>query len=299
MRYLSSASNPLAHYWEEDLTGIWGTWLRFRNRSRRAAGHLLGELIFANIFLGWTLLTSNLFVSSFSIRIEAVRADVNIGAFAKRIIDITGALIGLIISLPLWILVPPMIKLESAGPVLYTQERVGLNRRRKDRRQLSVGNQERRGRDDRREIAAYGKPFRIVKFRTMRPDAEKSSGPVWATKDDPRVTRIGRILRKTRIDEIPQLINVLKGDMSLVGPRPERPYFVEKLDGIIKDYRKRFDVKPGVTGLAQVEHKYDECLEDVNGKIRYDLNYIGNRGVIQDIKIMLKTMVVVLTARGM
>ena len=132
----------------------------------------------------------------------------------------------------------------------------------------------------------------------MLVDAEKKTGPVWASKVDPRVTRVGRILRKARIDEIPQLINVLVGDMSLVGPRPERPFFVEKLDGKISDYQRRFDVKPGVTGLAQVEHKYDENLEDVGNKVKYDLKYIGNLSVLQDIKILVKTVAVVLTARG-
>lgn len=129
-------------------------------------------------------------------------------------------------------------------------------------------------------------------------DAEKNTGPVWASKGDPRVTRIGRILRRTRIDEIPQLFNVLLGDMSLVGPRPERPYFVAKLDGVVNDYLRRFDVKPGVTGLAQVEHKYDESIEDVDGKVRYDLKYIKNLSVIQDLRILIKTVIVVMTARG-
>ncbi len=158
---------------------------------------------------------------------------------------------------------------------------------------------ERRINGNRRQQTGRGKPFRIVKFRTMYQDAERQSGPVWATHDDPRITRIGRILRKTRLDEVPQLFNVLIGDMSLVGPRPERPYFVERLDGTFENYRKRFKVKPGITGLAQVEHKYDETLDDVNSKLKYDLTYIRNWNITQDIKIMLKTIVVVLTAKGM
>lgn len=133
----------------------------------------------------------------------------------------------------------------------------------------------------------------------MYRDAEKRSGPVWAKHDDPRITRVGRILRKTRFDEIPQLLNVLTGDMSLVGPRPERPYFVERLGGEIENYRNRFEVKPGITGLAQVEHKYDESLDDVNFKVKYDLTYIRDWNIVEDIKILLKTVVVVLTARGM
>jgi lipopolysaccharide/colanic/teichoic acid biosynthesis glycosyltransferase len=133
----------------------------------------------------------------------------------------------------------------------------------------------------------------------MREDAEKLSGPTWATRDDPRVTRVGRVLRKTRLDEIPQLLDVLMGNMSLVGPRPERPFFVEKLDRAVDEYRGRFSVKPGITGLAQVEHKYDETIEDVNGKIKYDLKYIKSWNLYQDVRILLRTIIVVLTARGM
>jgi lipopolysaccharide/colanic/teichoic acid biosynthesis glycosyltransferase len=217
----------------------------------------------------------------------------------KRAIDIFGAVIGLIISVPFWLVIPLMIKLDSRGPVLYSQVRVGQNRRRAGRRSLVLGCADRRKTKDRRNESAYGRPFKIRKFRTMCEDAERLSGPAWATRNDPRVTRIGRVLRKTRMDEIPQLINVLMGDMSLVGPRPERPFFVKKLDEAIEKYRGRFNVKPGITGLAQVEHKYDESIEDVNGKIRYDLKYIKNWSVYQDIRILLKTVAVVLTARGM
>jgi lipopolysaccharide/colanic/teichoic acid biosynthesis glycosyltransferase len=133
----------------------------------------------------------------------------------------------------------------------------------------------------------------------MHQNAESTTGPVWAQKNDPRITRVGRILRATRLDELPQMINVLQGDMSLVGPRPERPFFVNELQTKITDYTTRFAVKPGITGLAQVEHKYDESIEDVSKKITYDLHYIRHWTVIQDLRIIMKTVVVVLTARGM
>lgn len=217
----------------------------------------------------------------------------------KRAIDFLGAFAGLALGLPVWIIVAVLIKLDSKGPVFYTQLRVGENRRRGDRRRMIIGSVERRNRVERRKESGFGKPFRIIKFRTMRTDAEKECGPVWASKHDPRVTRVGRFLRATRIDEIPQLINVLLGEMSLVGPRPERPFFVAKLSGVVNEYGKRFNVKPGVTGLAQVEYKYDESIEDVGRKVKYDLSYISNFGLLQDIKILLKTVIVVITARGM
>ena len=299
MRYLSPVSNPLAHYWEEDLSGIWGIWFRLRERSGLAVDHLFGEILLANLYLTITVIGGLPLVSHITSGIVRLVLSINPGTSVKRFIDISGAIIGLIISLPFWVVVSLLIKLTSKGPVLYSQIRVGQNRRRGKRRFLSADSRERRDQSDRRQNQSLGKPFMIYKFRTMRQDAESLSGPVWAKQNDPRITWIGLMLRKTRIDEIPQLINVLLGDMSLVGPRPERPFFVEKLDNAIKDYRERFQVKPGVTGLAQVEHKYDESIEDVNGKIRYDLKYISNWSVIQDIKILLKTVIVVLNARGM
>jgi len=299
MRYLSPVSNPLAHYWEEDLSGIWGLWLRLRERASLAAFRLVGELLLANLYLLVIAVSELPLINHASAGLARLAAFVNPGAAAKRMIDIVGAVFGLAISLPLWIIIPVFIKLDSQGTVLYSQTRVGRNRRQRRRRLFVEPGAERRQRADRRQARSLGRPFTIYKFRTMFNDAEKISGPVWAKQDDPRITRMGLILRKTRCDEIPQLINVLLGDMSLVGPRPERPYFVEKLDGAIKDYRGRFLVKPGLTGLAQVEHKYDESIEDVNGKINYDLKYISNWSVFQDIKIMLKTVIVVIGARGM
>ena len=143
-----------------------------------------------------------------------------------------------------------------------------------------------------------GRPIRVIKFRTMIADAEKKCGPVWATKNDPRITRLGNFLRKTRLDEVPQFINVLKGDMSLVGPRPERPVFVEDLCSKVENYDKRLQVKPGITGLAQVENGYDSSVTSVVRKVHYDLKYIQNWSLWSDVKILLKTVVVVVTGKG-
>ncbi len=299
MRYVNPVSNPLAHYWEEELTGFWGIWLRLRGKGRRLFGNFLGEIILANLYMVSELVVNQASFIALRFRLARIASLINPRAMAKRTIDVLGASFGLVISVPLWIVIPLAVRLDSKGPAFYSQVRVGQNRRRKSRRGVLIDSLERRINGNRRQQTGRGKPFRIVKFRTMYQDAERQSGPVWATHDDPRITRIGRILRKTRLDEVPQLFNVLIGDMSLVGPRPERPYFVERLDGTFENYRKRFKVKPGITGLAQVEHKYDETLDDVNFKLKYDLTYIRNWNITQDIKIMLKTIVVVLTAKGM
>jgi len=188
----------------------------------------------------------------------------------KRISDVLISMIILIITFPLNILILIFIKLDSPGPVLFKQDRIGMN----------------------------NKIFRIYKFRSMFLDAEKHSGPVWSRKDDPRVTRVGRFLRKLRLDEIPQFYNVLKGEMSLVGPRPERPYFVDMLAQQLPYYRRRLKVRPGITGWAQVKHKYDESIEDVKVKLRYDLFYIENMSFRMDIKILARTILVVLFGKG-
>jgi len=188
----------------------------------------------------------------------------------KRILDITISFLILIISIPVALLVAIVIKIDSKGPVLFRQERIGMN----------------------------NKIFKIYKFRSMYLDAEKHTGPVWSAKGDPRVTRAGKIMRKLRIDEIPQFFNVLKGEMSLVGPRPERPYFVEMLAQQLPYYRRRLKVRPGITGWAQVKHKYDESIEDVKVKLRYDLFYIENMSLRMDIKILARTILVVLFGKG-
>jgi len=188
----------------------------------------------------------------------------------KRFASVVISIVGLLLSLPLLPFVILAIKLSSPGRVLYWQNRVG--------------------RDD--------KVFRCYKFRTMRSDAEADSGPTWAEDGDPRVTPVGRLLRKTRIDEIPQLVNVLKGDMSLVGPRPERPEFVAALNEKIPYYHLRHSVRPGITGWAQILYKYGSSVEDAKEKLRYDLYYIKNTSVGLDLLILVNTIKIVLLGRG-
>jgi len=188
----------------------------------------------------------------------------------KRFLDLFFSLLILVLSSPVMLLTSIAIKLDSKGPVLFKQKRCGLN----------------------------GKIFSIYKFRSMKQDAEKLTGPVWSTKDDPRITRVGKFVRKVRIDELPQIINILKGEMSLVGPRPERPFFVEKLSLEIPYYKRRLKVRPGITGWAQVKHKYDETVEDVKEKLKYDLFYIENMSLRMDFKIMFRTIFVMLFGKG-
>ena len=188
----------------------------------------------------------------------------------KRILDITLALPALLISLPLFIIIAPLIRLNSPGPVFFRQERVGED----------------------------GHVFTLMKFRSMREDAEAESGPVWAQHQDDRTTAVGRFLRNSRMDELPQLINVLKGDMSFVGPRPERPFFVEQLHKEIPFYSVRHTVKPGITGWAQINHHYDRSIDDVRRKVKYDLEYVARRSLTVDLQIMARTLPVVLFQRG-
>lgn len=197
----------------------------------------------------------------------------------NRFFNVVLAAIGLALTLPILIIVALLIKATSRGPILYTQTRVGLDRR--WRRTLAL-------RESRQEDLG-GQVFTIYKLRTMRVDAEKVSGAVWATENDPRVTTLGRYLRKYRIDEVPQLWNVLLGDMNIVGPRPERPSIVARLRHDIPEYRYRHRVKPGLTGLAQINQKYDACLDDVRAKVSWDLRYIREQSLWLDIRVMLQT----------
>lgn len=187
----------------------------------------------------------------------------------KRMLDIVVAATLLVCTLPVTLLTALAVKLDSKGPVFYSQERIGL----------------------------YGKRFMVHKFRTMFTDAEKN-GAQWATKNDPRITRVGRFLRKTRIDELPQLLCVLKGDMSMVGPRPERAVFIEKLREQIPFYIGRLKMKPGLTGWAQVRYHYDTSLEDVQRKLEYDMYYYENMSLLLDLQILFRTVYVVLTGKG-
>ena len=188
----------------------------------------------------------------------------------KRMTDIIFSSIGVVVAIPILIMIPLLIRLDSPGPVLYRQERVGEKE----------------------------KNFTLFKFRSMRVDAENTLGPVWAQKNDPRITRVGNFIRKTRIDEIPQLFNVLKGDMSFVGPRPERPLFVKQFIQEVPFYHLRYFVKPGITGWAQIKYPYGASKEDTCEKLKYDIYYIKNLSLFLDIAILFSTVKVVLSARG-
>jgi sugar transferase (PEP-CTERM system associated) len=189
---------------------------------------------------------------------------------ARRLFSTCIAALGLLLSLPLMPFIILAIKLDSRGPVLYRQERVGR----------------------------AGRPFKCYKFRTMRQDAEADTGATWATDDDPRITRVGKFLRASRLDEIPQLFCVLKGDMAFVGPRPERPEFVAWLIREIPFYNVRHAVRPGITGWAQIRYKYGNTLEDAREKLQYDLFYIKNASMGLDLLIAFQTIKIVLLGRG-
>jgi sugar transferase (PEP-CTERM system associated) len=188
----------------------------------------------------------------------------------KRAIDLLLASVGFIIAAPFTLLTALAVYLDSDGPILYCQERVG----------------------------EHGQVFNVYKFRSMRVDAEKAGTPMWARAQDDRITRVGRIIRKTRLDELPQLWNVLRGDMSFVGPRPERPFFVEQLANEIPYYQQRHAVKPGITGWAQVKYQYGSSVEDAMEKLRYDLYYIKHLSVALDLSIVFDTVKVIIFGKG-
>jgi len=188
----------------------------------------------------------------------------------RRALDIMLTLLLFLLTLPVLLLAALAIKLDSPGPVFYRQERVGLN----------------------------GRVFTIYKLRSMRIDAETGSPPVWAAERDPRVTRVGALIRHTRIDEIPQVANVLRGEMSLIGPRPERPHFVDQLRQILPFYTDRHHVRPGITGWAQVNYSYGATIEDAREKLVYDLHYVNHRSLSFDLLVMISTVRVILFREG-
>ncbi len=190
--------------------------------------------------------------------------------FVKRCFDLSASIILLMMAAPVMLLTALLILLEDGAPIFYKQERVG------------------RG----------GRVFRVIKFRSMRRDAEGDGKPRWATANDDRTTRVGRVIRKLRIDELPQLFNVIVGDMSLVGPRPERPYFVDQLSQEIPFYAVRHCVKPGVTGWAQVRYAYGSSVDDAVQKLQYDLYYVKNHTLVLDTLVLFETVRVVLTGEG-
>jgi lipopolysaccharide/colanic/teichoic acid biosynthesis glycosyltransferase len=218
--------------------------------------------------------------------------------FIKRGIDIVFSIIGLMLTAPLFLLLGILIKVSSPGPVIFKQERIGRNRRSGEGRILNIPVAIERRKGERRRKDKFGRPFNIYKFRTMVQDAEKDSGPIWARKGDSRVTRLGKILRTTRLDEIPQFLNVLLGDMSLVGPRPERYHFILKIAKQVEGYPERLSLNPGITGLAQIKSGYASSLESSRIKIQYDLSYAKNWSISKDLHILLQTVFVVITGKG-
>ena len=189
----------------------------------------------------------------------------------KRYFDVIVSIVLLVISLPIFVIVSLLIKFTSKGPIFFVQERLGKDR----------------------------VPFNLYKFRTMVPNAEKNTGPVWASEDDPRITPIGQFLRTSRIDELPQLYNVIKGEMSIVGCRPIRQHFADLLAEEIPDYNFRFVIKPGLTGLAQVSDKYANTKQAQKRKLKYDLLYIRRRNFYMDIKILLLTLLIPFKSMGL
>ena len=202
----------------------------------------------------------------------------------RRALNVAIATVALVLLAPVLLAVAIAVKVSSPGPVFYTQVRVGQDRR----------GGRRGAADDRRRVDHGGQLFTIYKFRSMRTDAEANGEAVWARRDDDRVTPVGRVLRRTRLDELPQLFNVLKGDMNIVGPRPERPSIFAQLRADIAEYPLRQLARPGITGWAQINHTYDTCIDDVRTKVRYDLEYLQRQGIWTDVVIMAKTVPVMM-----
>lgn len=202
---------------------------------------------------------------------------------STRVFNVIVAIVGLIIAAPLFLLIAIAIKLTSRGPVFYTQTRIGL-----DKRWINRGSEH-----DSRKCDVGGRPFTMYKFRTMIVNAEQNGQEVWAAKDDPRITPVGRLLRRTRLDELPQLVNVVQGSMNVVGPRPERPSIFSDMCALIPGYALRQRVMPGITGWAQINHHYDTCVDDVRRKVDLDMEYVRRRSLKYDAQILMKTVPVV------
>jgi lipopolysaccharide/colanic/teichoic acid biosynthesis glycosyltransferase len=204
-----------------------------------------------------------------------------------RRLNVASAAIGLVLAAPLMIGIALAVKLTSRGPILYRQERVGQDRRRNRGPGMENG---------RRQTNGGGRIFTMYKFRTMFVGSDKAQ--VWASADDPRITWVGRFLRRYRLDELPQLLNVLRGDMNIVGPRPEQPEIFLELRRQVEGYSQRQMVLPGITGWAQVNHHYDQCLDDVRRKVGLDLEYIQRRSPAEDLRIMARTLPVMVGRKG-
>jgi lipopolysaccharide/colanic/teichoic acid biosynthesis glycosyltransferase len=271
--------------------------------ARLALAMLVASLLFA---LGWRTLPAAVYGFEFCLttafmlafwfvpgatarllrlsRLPRAKAEFVTCEFGRRVLNVIVALVGLVLSSPIWLIISIAIKLTSRGPIFYVQERVGLDLRRD--RALPP--------DPRRKRDLGGRPFMMYKFRTMRVGAERATGAVWSGENDPRVTAVGRFLRHCRLDELPQLINVLKGDMNIVGPRPERPSIFADLRGKIPNYTLRQRARPGITGFAQVNLEYDASIDDVANKLKYDLAYLTQQSITADLYIMAKTVPVML-----
>ena len=236
--------------------------LMFRRYEKMRAGQLpLEDRIIA------TFEKSSL---SKSLKVLRVRLVMSWRSMIKRSLDIFVSATGIVAAFPVMALIALAIKVTSKGPIFFKQTRVGIR----------------------------GKIFNMYKFRTMLQDAEAKSGPVWAKENDPRVTPIGAFLRKTHLDELPQFINVLRSEMSLVGPRPERPYFVQEFRKVIPHYDRRLFAKPGITGLAQIKRRYDETIHDVRKKVRYDVLYIRKMCPVLDMMVLAMTVKAVVLGTG-
>jgi len=246
----------------EELKSQFELYLLYRRYEKMRAGEIPWEERFISAFHKSALRRS--------LSLIRTRLVLSWRSLFKRSIDVSTSLIGITLSLPMMALIALAIKLESKGPVFFKQARVGMR----------------------------GKVFNMVKFRTMVQGAEEKTGPVWAKVNDPRITRVGMFLRKSHLDELPQLLNVLSGEMSLVGPRPERPYFVHEFRKMIPHYDRRLYAKPGITGLAQIKRRYDETIEDVKKKVKYDVLYIRKMCPLLDLKVLALTFRAVLLGTG-
>jgi sugar transferase (PEP-CTERM system associated) len=255
-RILVAGSDACANFPAQDLVALRLRGIRIED-CHSFSERVMGQIPIADLEPGWVVLS------------EGFRRTRWIH-FTKRAMDLVLSVLGLILWAPIFLLTAIAIKLDSDGPVFYSQERVGLDEQ----------------------------SFTVYKFRSMVHDAEEKSGPVWAEVDDPRVTRVGRFIRTFRLDELPQLVNVLKGEMSLVGPRPERPFFVSKFKQKVPYYHLRFSVKPGITGWAQIYYAYAATEKDAIEKLQYELYYIKNHSPLLDLQILFATFKVLLLGRG-
>lgn len=205
---------------------------------------------------------------------------------SRRVLNVVVAAVGLVLASPIMLVIAVLVKLTSPGPVFYRQRRIGIDIR------SSAGGNFRRKQD------LGGKPFTIFKFRTMRATRPGEEVAQWATQNDPRITRLGRFLRHSRLDELPQLINVLRGEMNIVGPRPEQPEIFQTLRNEVAQYSVRQQVRPGITGRAQITLQYDSCVDDVRKKVAADLEYIRTQSLLEDLRIMVLTAPVMVFRKG-